>query len=107
MIGKAERGPEAIAAIREFHSVYLIAVGGAAYLISQPSTSPASSPSPTSAWKPSTSSMSSTCPSPSPSTPRLQRPHHRPRRVAVPHRPAPPQHRHLAVKFEFQPSSLQ
>jgi fumarate hydratase class I len=35
MIGKAERGPEAIAAIREFHSVYLIAVGGAAYLISK------------------------------------------------------------------------
>ncbi len=68
-IGKAERGPEAIAAIREFHSVYLIAVGGAAYLISRPSTPPASSPSPTSAWKPSTSSMSSTCPSPSPSTP--------------------------------------
>jgi hypothetical protein len=35
MIGKAERGPEAIAAIREFHSVYLITVGGAAYLISK------------------------------------------------------------------------
>jgi fumarate hydratase class I len=35
MIGKAERGPEAIAAIREFQSVYLIAVGGAAYLISR------------------------------------------------------------------------
>jgi hypothetical protein len=34
MIGNAERGPEAIAAIREFHFVYLIAVGGAAYLIS-------------------------------------------------------------------------
>jgi fumarate hydratase class I len=33
--GKAERRPEAIAAIREFHSVYLIAVGGAAYLISK------------------------------------------------------------------------
>jgi fumarate hydratase class I len=35
MIGKAERGPEAIAAIREFHSVYPIAVGGAVYLISK------------------------------------------------------------------------
>jgi fumarate hydratase, class I len=35
MVGKAERGPEAIAAIREFGSVYLIAVGGAAYLISK------------------------------------------------------------------------
>ncbi len=35
MIGKAERGPEAISAIREFQAVYLIAVGGAAYLISK------------------------------------------------------------------------
>ena len=35
MIGKAERGPEAIAAIREHEATSLIAVGGAAYLISQ------------------------------------------------------------------------
>ncbi len=35
MVGKAERGPEAIAAIREFGAVYLIAIGGAAYLISK------------------------------------------------------------------------
>ncbi len=35
MIGKAERGPIAIEAIRDFESVYLIAVGGAAYLVSQ------------------------------------------------------------------------
>ena len=35
MIGKAERGPEAIDAIRDNESVYLIAVGGAAYLVSQ------------------------------------------------------------------------
>jgi fumarate hydratase class I len=35
MIGKAERGPEAIEAIREFGAVYLIAIGGAAYLISK------------------------------------------------------------------------
>ncbi len=35
MIGKAERGPLAIEAIREFESVYLMAVGGAAYLVSQ------------------------------------------------------------------------
>ena len=35
MIGKAERGPAAIDAIREFESVYLMAVGGAAYLVSQ------------------------------------------------------------------------
>jgi fumarate hydratase class I len=35
MIGKAERGPEAIEAIRDFESVYLMAVGGAAYLVAQ------------------------------------------------------------------------
>ena len=35
MIGKAERGPVAIDAIREFGSVYLIAIGGAAYLVSK------------------------------------------------------------------------
>jgi fumarate hydratase, class I len=35
MIGKAERGPAAIETIREHHSVYLIAVGGAAYLVSK------------------------------------------------------------------------
>ncbi len=35
MVGKAERGPEAIAAIRRHASAYLIAVGGAAFLVSQ------------------------------------------------------------------------
>ena len=35
MVGKAERGPEAIAAIKEFGAVYLMAVGGAAYLVSK------------------------------------------------------------------------
>ena len=35
MIGKAERGPIAIAAIKEFQAVYLMAVGGAAYLVSK------------------------------------------------------------------------
>ena len=35
MIGKAERGPAAIDAIKEFESVYLMAVGGAAYLVAQ------------------------------------------------------------------------
>lgn len=34
-IGKAERGPAAIDAIRRHKSVYLIAVGGAAYLVSK------------------------------------------------------------------------
>lgn len=35
MIGKAERGPEAIAAIAEHGAVYMIAVGGAAFLVSK------------------------------------------------------------------------
>ncbi len=35
MIGKAERGPAAIDAIRDTQSVYLMAVGGAAYLVSK------------------------------------------------------------------------
>jgi len=35
MIGKAERGPEAIQAIKRHGAVYLIAVGGAAYLVSK------------------------------------------------------------------------
>ncbi len=35
MIGKAERGPEAIEAIRRHRSAYLMAVGGAAYLVSK------------------------------------------------------------------------
>jgi fumarate hydratase class I len=35
MVGKAERGPIAIEAIREFGAVYLMAVGGAAYLVSK------------------------------------------------------------------------
>ena len=35
MVGKAERGPEAIEAIRRHKSAYLMAVGGAAYLVSK------------------------------------------------------------------------
>ncbi|WP_332814606.1 fumarate hydratase [Ramlibacter sp.] len=35
MIGKAERGPEAIQAIQQHRSAYLMAVGGAAYLVSK------------------------------------------------------------------------
>jgi fumarate hydratase class I len=35
MIGKAERGPMGIEAIKTFESTYLMAVGGAAYLVSQ------------------------------------------------------------------------
>ncbi len=35
MIGKAERGPSGIAAIKKHQAVYLMAVGGAAYLVSK------------------------------------------------------------------------
>ena len=35
MIGKSERGPVAIEAIKEFGAVYLMAVGGSAYLVSK------------------------------------------------------------------------
>jgi fumarate hydratase class I len=35
MIGKAERGPVAIEAVRKHGAAYLIAVGGAAYLVSR------------------------------------------------------------------------
>jgi len=35
MIGKAERGPAAVEAIRRHNAVYLMAVGGAAYLVSK------------------------------------------------------------------------
>jgi fumarate hydratase, class I len=35
MVGKAERGPAAIAAIRQHKSAYLMAVGGAAYLVAK------------------------------------------------------------------------
>jgi len=35
MIGKSERGPTAIAAIKDSKAVYLMAVGGAAYLVSK------------------------------------------------------------------------
>lgn len=35
MIGKAERGPEAMASIRRHRAAYLTATGGAAYLLSQ------------------------------------------------------------------------
>ncbi len=39
MVGKAERGPAAIEAIRDNRAVYLMAVGGAAYLVSKGITS--------------------------------------------------------------------
>ena len=35
MVGKAERGPEAVSVIRKHKAAYLMAVGGAAYLVSK------------------------------------------------------------------------
>ena len=35
MVGKAERGPEAIDVIKKYKAAYLMAVGGAAYLVSK------------------------------------------------------------------------
>jgi fumarate hydratase class I len=35
MVGKAERGPQAIEAIKRHRAVYLIATGGAAYLVAK------------------------------------------------------------------------
>ena len=35
MIGKAERGPQAVESIRQHKAVYLMAVGGAAYLVAK------------------------------------------------------------------------
>jgi fumarate hydratase class I len=35
MVGKAERGPKAIEAIKRHGAVYLMAVGGAAYLVAK------------------------------------------------------------------------
>jgi fumarate hydratase class I len=35
MIGKGERGPAAIEVIRKYRAAYLMAVGGAAYLVSK------------------------------------------------------------------------
>ena len=35
MVGKSERGPAAIAAIQKHKSAYLMAVGGAAYLVAK------------------------------------------------------------------------
>jgi fumarate hydratase class I len=39
MIGKAERGPETVDLIKKYKAVYLMAVGGAAYLVSKAITS--------------------------------------------------------------------
>jgi len=55
MIGKAERGPAAIEAIKDNKAVYLMAVGGSAYLVPRPSRPPKWWVLPIWAWKPFTS----------------------------------------------------
>jgi fumarate hydratase, class I len=66
MIGKSERGPEAIASIKAQQvGVYCMAVGGAAYLVAKAIKSrPRARPSRNSAWKRCTSSTWRTCRSP-------------------------------------------
>jgi tartrate/fumarate subfamily iron-sulfur-dependent hydro-lyase beta chain len=66
MIGKAERGPAAIESIKKHKSAYLMAVGGAAYLVSKAIKQRRCWALPTWAWKRSTSSTWSTCRSPWP-----------------------------------------
>ncbi len=62
MVGKAERGPAAIEAIRKHKAAYLMAVGGAAYLVAKAiKTLARGRPSAISAWKRSTNSRSRTC----------------------------------------------
>ena len=61
MIGKAERGPVAIEAIRKHKSAYLMAVGGAAYLVSKAIKSARWSRFRISEWKRSMSSRYATC----------------------------------------------
>jgi len=56
MIGKAERGPAAIEAIRKHKSAYLMAVGGAAYLVAKAIKQRRWSDLPTSGWRRSTNS---------------------------------------------------
>jgi fumarate hydratase class I len=56
MVGKAERGPAAIEAIRKHQSVYLMAVGGAAYLVSKAIKAAKVLALPISAWRRSTNS---------------------------------------------------
>ncbi len=51
MIGKSEARPIAIEAIKDHKAVYLMAVGGAAYLVARPSRAPRSWPSRNWGWK--------------------------------------------------------
>ncbi len=69
MVGKAERGPVAIDAIRDNKSAYLMAVCGAAYLSPKRFSPPELPLSQTWAWRQSMNSTSKTCRSRSRSTP--------------------------------------
>ena len=51
MIGKSERGAAACQAIADNKAVYLMAVGGSAYLVAKAIKQAKSSPSPIWAWK--------------------------------------------------------
>ena len=61
MVGKAERGPAGIEAIRKHRAAYLMAVGGAAYLVSKAIKASRVWRSRISAWRPSTNSPWRTC----------------------------------------------
>jgi fumarate hydratase class I len=62
MIGKGERGPQTIEAIRRHRAAYLVAVGGAATSSPKPCGHRGFLLSAISAWRRSTSSRSRTCP---------------------------------------------
>jgi fumarate hydratase, class I len=64
MVGKGERGPAAIESIQRHGAVYLMAVGGAAYLVAKAIRPPGWSPSRTWAWRRSGSSRWRRCRSP-------------------------------------------
>ena len=73
MIGKAERGPVAIEAIRKHKSAYLMAVGGAAYLVAKAIKSARVIAFADLAWKRFTSLTYEICRSQSPSVPTAPR----------------------------------
>ena len=61
MIGKAERGPQAVESIRQHKAVYLMAVGGAAYLVAKAIKQAKWLRSRIWEWKPSTNLRWKTC----------------------------------------------
>ena len=98
MIGKAERGPAAIDAIREFEAVYLMAVGGAAYLVSKAIKSARVLAFADLGMEAIYEfEVSRHARHRSRRRQGHQRPPHRPRRMASPHRPIPTRHRDFAM----------